>query len=191
MSSIAGAPGPSSRPSTRDELLIMTPSSDRSSRNHPRSSTNCIQRCSLMGMTHLMERTTGPAVGREAPPPVVLDGAHLTIEDVVAVARHGATVELSTDGPVRQRIERARALRDEALARGAPIYGVTTGFGDSVHRQIAPARAAELQAHLVRNLGCGTGVFARPDVARATVLIRANSIARGHSGVRVALVERL
>jgi histidine ammonia-lyase/phenylalanine ammonia-lyase len=142
-------------------------------------------------MSHLTERAAPAGTGVRTAPPVVLDGSRLTIEDVVAVARLSAPVVLSTEGGVRQRIERARAARDEAMARGVPIYGVTTGFGDSVHRQIAPARAAELQAHLVRNLGCGTGRFAAPDVARATVLIRTNSLARGHSGVRVALIEGL
>ncbi|HZP28355.1 MAG TPA: aromatic amino acid ammonia-lyase [Acidimicrobiia bacterium] len=122
---------------------------------------------------------------------VVLDGSGLTLDDVTAVARDGARVVLSDDPRVRAPMAASRALRDDALRRGIPIYGVTTGFGDSVHRQIAPGKARELQAHLVRNLGCGTGALAPVDVARATVLIRANSLARGHSGVRVELVERL
>jgi histidine ammonia-lyase/phenylalanine ammonia-lyase len=122
---------------------------------------------------------------------VVLDGRELTLDDVAAVARGRAPVRLSGSPAVRRLIEssldRRRALTDS----GIPLYGITTGFGDSVHRQIPPAAAAELQAHLVRFLGNGTGPVAAPETTRAAVLIRANSLARGHSGVRVELVERL
>jgi len=122
---------------------------------------------------------------------VVVDGAHLTLDDVAAVARRRAPVVLSDDAALREAIEASRALKSDLIEQGTPVYGVTTGFGDSVHRQIAAGKASELQQHLVRNLGCGTGMPATEDTARAIVLIRANSLARGHSGVRVELIERL
>jgi histidine ammonia-lyase/phenylalanine ammonia-lyase len=100
-------------------------------------------------------------------------------------------VALGSDPIIRRDIERSRALESELIAQGLPVYGVTTGFGDSVRRHITAAQAAALQDHLIRFLGCGTGVETSAATARAVVLIRANTLARGHSGVRVELVERL
>ena len=82
-------------------------------------------------------------------------------------------------------------LKHDLIAREIPIYGVTTGFGDSAHRQIAPEKAAQLQQNMLRFLGAGTGQIASPEVTRATMLLRANCLAKGNSGVRLELVERL
>ena len=90
-----------------------------------------------------------------------------------------------------RRVEAARALKGDLIAREIPIYGVTTGFGDSAHRQIAPEKAAQLQQNMLRFLGAGTGQIASPEVTRATMLFRANCLAKGNSGVRVELIERL
>jgi histidine ammonia-lyase/phenylalanine ammonia-lyase len=118
-----------------------------------------------------------------------LDGRSLTIEDVVAVARRGATVALA--GGARARMRASERLMRELIAREVPIYGVTTGFGDSAHRQISSAKSAALQQMLLRSLGNGTGPTAPHEVARATMLLRANCLAKGNSGVRVEVVERL
>jgi histidine ammonia-lyase/phenylalanine ammonia-lyase len=122
---------------------------------------------------------------------VSVDGSHLTLEQIAAVARDRATAALAADPDVRSAIQASRALNLDFVATGVPMYGITTGFGDSVHRQIAPDKALELQSHLVRMLGNGTGPTLPDDSARAVVLIRANNLARGHSGVRVELIERL
>ena len=82
-------------------------------------------------------------------------------------------------------------LKRSLIAQEIPIYGVTTGFGDSAHRQISPAKTAELQQNLLRFMGCGTGPLAPPEVVRVTMLLRANCLAKGNSGVRVELVQRL
>jgi histidine ammonia-lyase/phenylalanine ammonia-lyase len=124
-------------------------------------------------------------------PPVVVDGGHLTIDQVAAVARRETAAVLSADPAVTARIQAARDLCCRLIERGVPIYGVTTGFGDSVRRQIDRSRAAELQAHLIRNLGCGTGPVLGDAAGRAITLIRANTLARGHSGVRVEVVTAL
>ena len=118
-----------------------------------------------------------------------LDGGSLSIEDVVAVARGGVYAGLSHDAIGH--IEAARELKRDLIEGEVPIYGVTTGFGDSAHRQIAPSKTAALQHNLLRDLGCGTGQIASPEVTRATMLLRANCLAKGNSGVRVELVERL
>ncbi|HEY7629370.1 MAG TPA: aromatic amino acid ammonia-lyase [Thermoleophilaceae bacterium] len=118
-----------------------------------------------------------------------IDGGSLTIEDLVAVARGGVFAGLAHDAIGR--IEAARDLKQDLIDREVPIYGVTTGFGDSAHRQISPSKTAELQQNLLRDLGCGTGPIAAPDVTRATMLLRANCLSKGNSGVRVELIERL
>ena len=90
-----------------------------------------------------------------------------------------------------RRVEAARALKGDLIAREIPIYGVTTGFGDSAHRQIAPEKAAQLQQNMLRFLGAGTGQIASPEVTRLTMLFRANCLAKGNSGVRRELIEQL
>jgi phenylalanine ammonia-lyase len=122
---------------------------------------------------------------------VLVDGRRLTLADVAAVARRRQPVALTHDPAVRMAIESSVALNRDLVARGVPVYGITTGFGDSVHRQISPDKAAELQEHLVHFLGNGTGAITPLSTARAAVLIRANTLARGHSAVRIELIERL
>ena len=123
--------------------------------------------------------------------PVVLDGRSLTLDQIASVARAGTTTRLTDDPPALEAIEASRRLVGELIDQRVPLYGITTGFGDSVKRQIDPSRARELQAHLVADLGNGTGATTPVDVARAVVLIRANTLARGHSGVRIELVRTL
>ena len=118
-----------------------------------------------------------------------LDGRSLRIEDVVAFARGDAACALSADAA--EKIEATCALKWDLIERETPIYGVTTGFGDSAHRQISPSKTARLQQNLLRYLGSGTGPLASPEVTRAAMLLRANCLARGNSGVRLELVERL
>jgi histidine ammonia-lyase/phenylalanine ammonia-lyase len=118
-----------------------------------------------------------------------LDGGSLTLADAVRLARHGGQCTLAPHAA--RRIEATRELKRDLIAREIPIYGVTTGFGDSAHRQIAPGKAAALQQNMLRFLGAGTGQIASPEVTRATMLFRANCLAKGNSGVRLELVERL
>jgi phenylalanine ammonia-lyase len=118
-----------------------------------------------------------------------LNGNGLTIEDALAVARRGRTVRLSH--PAVEALHASRTLKQALIDQEIPIYGVTTGFGDSAHRQISPAKTAKLQQNILRFMGCGTGPSAAPEVARVTMLLRANCLAKGNSGVRPELVERL
>jgi phenylalanine ammonia-lyase len=123
------------------------------------------------------------------PATVQLDGQSLTIDDVADFALRGGVAALSPEAAGS--VEQARRLRQDLVDREIPIYGVTTGFGDSAHRQVAPSRAAQLQRDVVLHLGAGTGPIAAPEVTRATMLLRANCLAKGNSGVRVELIERL
>src|ERR1700684_2203840 len=118
-----------------------------------------------------------------------LDGASLTVRDALEVSRRGRAVQLS------ERAARAgsasKQLKDELIAKEIPIYGFTTGFGDSAHRQISPGKAARLQQNILRFMGVGTGPIAPPEVARVTMLLRANCLSKGNSGVRTELIEHV
>jgi histidine ammonia-lyase/phenylalanine ammonia-lyase len=118
-----------------------------------------------------------------------LDGASLTIRDALEVSRGEHTVKVS-DHAV-EAVRASRSLKQELIDREIPVYGVTTGFGDSAHRQISPAKAAKLQQNILRFMGVGTGPIAPPEVARVTMLLRSNCLSKGNSGVRVALIERV
>src|ERR1700761_258574 len=118
-----------------------------------------------------------------------LDGASLTIADALDVARGTRTVRLSEHAA--EAVEASRSLKRELIDREIPIYGVTTGFGDSAHRQISPAKTSQLQQNILRFMGVGTGPIAPPEVARVTMLLRSNCLSKGNSGVRVELIERV
>jgi phenylalanine ammonia-lyase len=118
-----------------------------------------------------------------------LDGSSLSIGDALDVAHRRRTVRLADRAA--DAVRACRELKLSLIAEEVPIYGVTTGFGDSAHRQISAAKASQLQQNILRFMGCGTGPTAPPEVARVTMLLRANCLAKGNSGVRVELIERL
>jgi phenylalanine ammonia-lyase len=120
---------------------------------------------------------------------VVLDGSSLTSADVDAVAVGRAQVLIAEES--RRAMRASRELKDKLLRDGYPVYGVNTGFGDSANRLIAQAKASELQCNLIRAHLNGTGPDAPAEVVRATLLIRANCLAKGNSGIRPEVVSRL
>lgn len=120
---------------------------------------------------------------------VVIDGSSLEIGDVVAVARQRARVTLHP--ATRAHLTRMRGIVDEIVARGEPVYGVNTGFGRLADVTIPPDRLSELQLNLVRSHVAGVGPELPEAEVRAIMLLRANVLARGHSGVRPELVEQL
>lgn len=114
---------------------------------------------------------------------VVLGGARLSLTDLVAVARHGARVEL--DDAVAGRL-RASQEWVESAGLERPIYSINTGFGSLAGRQAFadPADAAELSRRLVLSNASGIGRYVDTELVRATMLIRTVSLLSGHSGVR-------
>lgn len=122
---------------------------------------------------------------------IVLDGHVLRLDEVAAVARSARPPGLALAPAARDRAGRSRALRQALTAEGLPIYGVSTGFGDSAGRQVAPVKTAELQRHLIRYHLNGVGGHAPAEVVRATMLVRANCLARGYSGVRAEVIDLL
>ena len=91
-------------------------------------------------------------------------------------------------------VEKVKASQTKFMSlieKKIPIYGVTTGFGDSCFRSISAQQSPELQANLVSYLLCGTGPVLSPETSRAVLAIRLNSLVRGYSGVSPALIERM
>jgi histidine ammonia-lyase len=120
---------------------------------------------------------------------VTLDGRSLTIADVVAVARHGARVEMAAE--TRDRVARSRAEVEAAVARGETIYGVNTGFGKLAHVRIPPEQLRTLQLNLIRSHASGLGAPLAVEAVRAMMLLRANVLLMGTSGVRLVIPETL
>ncbi len=120
---------------------------------------------------------------------VCIDGARLSIRDVVAVARGGAPVSLDLDA--RRRINRASAYVDTLLKRERPVYGVTTGFGRFADVVISPDDSAALQRNLLLSHASGVGELLPDEVVRAILLLRANALACGYSGARAEVVDTL
>src|SRR3977135_2222283 len=120
---------------------------------------------------------------------VTLRGAGLTEGQVVDVARHGENVALAA--AARTRMERSRARVEKAAASRDPVYGVSTGFGALAGTRVAPLRQPELQLALIRSHAAGMGPPVETEVVRATMLLRARTLAMGLSGVRPAVAEAL
>jgi histidine ammonia-lyase len=118
-----------------------------------------------------------------------LNGHDLTIADIVAVARRGVAVAL--DRAAEHRVNDAAKVVAELAKGEAAIYGVNTGFGDLSTVRIPPDRLRGLQQNLVRSHAVGVGDALPDDVVRAILLLRANTLAAGRSGVRKATIELL
>src|SRR2546426_12167675 len=89
------------------------------------------------------------------PAPVTLDGHSLAIEDVVSVARHGASVAVAAHSLAA--VNGSRRVVEAAIARGDTMYGVTTGFGRLAHVRIRPEQARELHRNLIRSHASAVG----------------------------------
>ncbi|HLF41385.1 MAG TPA: aromatic amino acid lyase, partial [Acidimicrobiia bacterium] len=122
-------------------------------------------------------------------PPLVIDGSPLAVEDVVAVARGGASVAVGPGVPAR--MAASRTVVERIVADGATVYGITTGFGALASVHVSPAEARRLQQSLVLSHAAGMGPPVDVEVVRAMMLLRARTLAAGLSGVRLGLVSGL
>jgi histidine ammonia-lyase len=120
---------------------------------------------------------------------VTLDGQALTLVQIEAVALDGSAVSISQ--AARKRVSEGRDLIESLLAAGETVYGVNTGFGKLSDVRIPPEKLAELQVNLVRSHAGGVGQPMSEPESRAMLLLRANVLAKGFSGVRLALLELL
>ncbi|MGO4257676.1 histidine ammonia-lyase [Marmoricola sp. RAF53] len=111
----------------------------------------------------------------------------VSFEDLVAVARDGAAVRLSSDALVA--IDQARAVVDKLAEEPTPAYGISTGFGALATRHIPVEMRAQLQRSLVRSHAAGSGPEVEREVVRGLMLLRLSTLATGHTGVRRETAE--
>jgi len=122
--------------------------------------------------------------------PLTLDGHSLTLEDVLAVARERRRVALAP--AAREGMLASRAYVESLLAPNAPpVYGINTGFGIFADRSVSPEDSARLSRNLILSHSVGVGAPLAEDAVRAAMLIRANTLALGYSGVRPEIVDTL
>lgn len=118
-----------------------------------------------------------------------INGQSLTIPDVVAVAQHDAPVTLAKEA--HQRVVESHAWVQSIVRKGKPVYGINTGFGIFSETQISDDQTLNLNRNLIISHALGTGPDLPPEVVRAAMLIRANTLAAGYSGARPAILENL
>jgi histidine ammonia-lyase len=120
---------------------------------------------------------------------IVLTGNELTFSQLYSVALHHETVSLSPDAIAR--MQASRAVVDQLVASGKTAYGINTGFGKLASVRISSEQVRQLQVNLVRSHACGVGEPLSEAETRAMMLLRANALAKGLSGIRPSVVETL
>ncbi|HHY80247.1 MAG TPA: aromatic amino acid lyase, partial [Thermoanaerobacter sp.] len=120
---------------------------------------------------------------------VIIDGNNLTIEDVVHVARDGYRVELSNIA--EERVLHSRKIVEKYVNDEKVVYGITTGFGKFSDVVISKEDTEILQKNLIMSHSCGVGEPLPEEVVRAIMLLRANALAKGFSGVRLETLNTL
>ena len=118
-----------------------------------------------------------------------LDGNSLTIETAYLAEKECSKLSLSQSS-VRN-MERSRKVVEKWLEGDEVIYGVTTGFGEFSTVKIPHEKIKQLQINLIRSHSAGTGDPLPPDIVRLIILLRANALAKGYSGIRAEVVQRL
>jgi len=118
-----------------------------------------------------------------------IDGTGLTIEKLVKVARNGEQVALTEEA--KKKVTECRGMIQELIDSGLAIYGVTTGIGEFARIKISPEQVEELQARIVHSHAAGIGGPTDAEVVRGAMLLRANTLSKGHSAIRLEVLESL
>ena len=122
---------------------------------------------------------------------ILLDGANLSIESLVRVARN-TDVPVKLSDAAKSKMEKSRAWVENVQKSGKPVvYGINTGFGSKAIVSITREKLRELQRNLIMSHAAGTGKPLPVEAVRAVMLLRANTLAKGYSGIRVKVVETL
>src|SRR5689334_6549874 len=122
------------------------------------------------------------------PDTVFIGGKALALEDVAAAA-NGATVQLAPEA--EGRIAKARAVVEKKARADQPVYGVTTGFGALAEVKVPPEQIRALQRNLILSHAAGVGRPLSKKETRAMMVLRAQTLAAGHSGTRLDVVALL
>lgn len=120
---------------------------------------------------------------------IEIDGNHLTIQQVVQIAREHAPVKLSPTS--KEEIIRSRQRLKKMIASGDPVYGINTGFGIFADEKISTKDSRTLNRNLILSHAVSTGPPLPEEVVRAAMVIRANTLAKGYSGVRLELIQTI
>ncbi|HWW51996.1 MAG TPA: histidine ammonia-lyase [Verrucomicrobiae bacterium] len=120
---------------------------------------------------------------------IQIDGENLTLEELYRVVFDGAQAEIAP--AARERMNESRALIERLAESNTPVYGVNTGFGKMATARISRNEIRQVQINLVRSHACGVGRALSEHATRAMLVLRANAIAKGFSGVRPIVVETL
>lgn len=120
---------------------------------------------------------------------IEINGFSLSLEAIRQVARHYNRVALGDEG--RAAILRSQQILNEIVATDRPVYGINTGFGIFSEQRIPRRDSATLSRNLILSHAVGTGAPLPTEVVRAAMLVRANTLTKGYSGVRVEIVETL
>ena len=120
---------------------------------------------------------------------VEIDGNQLSLEQIEAVARQNTAVTLAEKA--RERMLESQHWVEQIIADGRPVYGINTGFGIFADRSISPVDLARLSRNLILSHALSTGEELSIESVRAAMLIRANTLAAGYSGVRPLLVDTI
>src|SRR5271156_4327526 len=120
---------------------------------------------------------------------VQIDGEHLSFENLYKIVYSRASVEIASTA--RKRMEASRRVIERLIESDMAVYGVNTGFGKMASVRISREQIGELQVNLVRSHACGVGAPLSEYETRAMLVLRANAIAKGFSGVRPVVAETL
>jgi len=120
---------------------------------------------------------------------LLLTGNDLTFDQLHEVVFERREAALAP--AARERVQASRAVVERLLASGATAYGINTGFGELSTVRIPPDQVRQLQLNLVRSHACGVGAPLSEEETRAMMLLRANALAKGLSGVRPVVIETL
>src|ERR1700704_5847491 len=116
-----------------------------------------------------------------------LNGQPLSLEQIAAVVSGNESVQVSA--PARERVVASRKIIEEIVKRDAVVYGVNTGFGKLADVRIPHEELRNLQLNLVRSHACGIGPPLSEAEVRAMMLLRANVLALGFSGIRCQIID--
>ncbi|WP_291579521.1 histidine ammonia-lyase [Clostridium sp. UBA6640] len=120
---------------------------------------------------------------------VIIDGNSLTLQQIVDVARNNYLVELSEEAKVR--VNKSRNIVDKIVEDDKVIYGITTGFGKFSDVSISGEDCKELQRNLIISHSCGFGNKLETEYVRGIMLLRANALSKGYSGIRLSTLQTL
>lgn len=120
---------------------------------------------------------------------ILIDGNSLTLEQFIDIARNNKKVRLTTESI--EKVNKARALVDKYVNESKVVYGLTTGFGKFSDVVISGEETKTLQRNLIMSHACGVGNLLSEEIVRGVMLLRANALAKGYSGIRLSTLQTL